>query len=50
MASIKNGLHWYDTAGNTISAHGGGFLQKGEYFYWFGETVTVISLFPAIAL
>lgn len=37
MASIKNGLHWYDTAGNTISAHGGGFLQKGEYFYWFGE-------------
>ena len=34
---ITNGVQWLDTAGNVISAHGGGFLQKDGYFYWFGE-------------
>ena len=34
---ITNGVQWLDTAGNVISAHGGGFLQKDVYFYWFGE-------------
>ena len=29
---------WLDTAGNVISAHGGGFLQKDGYFYWFGKS------------
>lgn len=34
---IVNGAVWKDTDGNVISCHGGGFLQKDGYFYWFGE-------------
>lgn len=28
---------WYDTAGDTINAHGGGLLYNGGKYYWFGE-------------
>lgn len=34
---ITNGAIWKDIDGNVISCHGGGFLKKGDYFYWFGE-------------
>jgi len=37
VAGIVNGTRWKDTQGNVISAHGGGFLYKNGYFYWFGE-------------
>jgi beta-xylosidase len=35
--SIVNGENFTDTQGNTINAHGGGFLKVGDYYYWIGE-------------
>ncbi|MFT3753366.1 MAG: family 43 glycosylhydrolase [Paludibacter sp.] len=34
---IVNGVNFTDTQGNTINAHGGGFLKIGDYYYWIGE-------------
>lgn len=34
---IRPGEVWADTAGRPIQAHGGGILQDGDMFYWFGE-------------
>jgi Chitobiase/beta-hexosaminidase C-terminal domain/F5/8 type C domain/S-layer homology domain len=31
------GRTWYDTNGDSIQAHGGGFLQHEGWFYWIGE-------------
>ncbi|MBD0384094.1 hypothetical protein [Paenibacillus sedimenti] len=36
-ANIDNRQIWHDVDGNFIHAHGGGFLQEGDYYYWFGE-------------
>lgn len=35
--NIINGEKFTDTQGNTINAHGGGFLKVGDYYYWIGE-------------
>ena len=35
--TLANGGFWNDTSGNRIEAHGGGFLQVGDTWYWFGE-------------
>lgn len=39
--SVPVGKPWYDSNGNTIQAHGGGFLQmedeQGAVYYWVGE-------------
>ncbi|EFW99717.1 coagulation factor 5 8 type domain containing protein [Grosmannia clavigera kw1407] len=35
--TIPNGQTYYDSAGNTISCVGGGFLQVGTWYYWVGE-------------
>jgi len=35
--NIVNGTAFADTQGNTINAHGGGFLKVGHYYYWIGE-------------
>lgn len=32
-----NGEIWLDTSGNPINAHGGGILQHGDTYYWYGE-------------
>jgi hypothetical protein len=37
LATIKNGGFWNDDGGKRIEAHGGGFLQSGDTWYWFGE-------------
>ncbi|MFL5741928.1 MAG: glycoside hydrolase family 43 protein [Flavisolibacter sp.] len=34
---FKPGEVWYDMNGDTINAHGGGILQVGKKYYWFGE-------------
>ena len=31
------GSTWYDKAGDTINAHGGGFIFVNGKYYWFGE-------------
>jgi F5/8 type C domain/Glycosyl hydrolases family 43 len=37
IATFRNGSFWKDTAGNRIEAHGGGFLQVQDTWYWIGE-------------
>lgn len=36
-ATIVPGDIWPDNNGNHIEAHGGGVIQLGDTFYWFGE-------------
>lgn len=40
---LINGERWYDTQGNLIQAHGGGILQYGGYFYWYGEDKRLVK-------
>ena len=35
--TITPGAVWQDTEGHVIQAHGGGFVQVGKTYYWFGE-------------
>ncbi len=37
LVERQNGGLWRDTAGVHINAHGGGLLQDGDTWYWFGE-------------
>ncbi|MGY0064096.1 discoidin domain-containing protein [Streptomyces sp. LZ34] len=34
---ITNGQTFFDTNGDPIDAHGGGFLKRGDTYYWVGE-------------
>ena len=34
---ITSGTEWRDTDGERIEAHGGGVLQVGDVYYWYGE-------------
>jgi hypothetical protein len=34
-------VFWNDTTGKKIQAHGGGFLEVGDTWYWFGEDKTM---------
>ena len=35
--TVSSGTQFTDTAGSVVHAHGGGVIQVGSYFYWFGE-------------
>ncbi|MET7651036.1 MULTISPECIES: RICIN domain-containing protein [unclassified Streptomyces] len=35
--TIANGTQFTDGSGGPVHAHGGGVLQVGAYYYWFGE-------------
>jgi hypothetical protein len=35
--AIVSGTEWLDTSGERIEAHGGGMLQVGARYYWYGE-------------
>jgi beta-xylosidase len=35
--TINPGAVWLDDTGRQIQAHGGGIIQLGDTFYWFGE-------------
>ncbi|PPQ67384.1 hypothetical protein CVT25_005963 [Psilocybe cyanescens] len=49
-AVIVPGATWLDTSGNSIQAHGGGFLKVGSTYYWFGEDKSHNSaLFKAVS-
>ena len=37
---MNNHEFWFDTAGKPINAHGGGMLEYGGRFYWYGEHKT----------
>ncbi len=34
---VPNGVQFEDTSGNLVNAHGGGIIQVGSYYYWYGE-------------
>jgi hypothetical protein len=34
---IRPGSPWLDDGGKQIQAHGGGIIQLGKIYYWFGE-------------
>ncbi|MFT4090273.1 MAG: family 43 glycosylhydrolase [Asticcacaulis sp.] len=34
--TIENGVFWKDTSGTPIYSQGGGILQVGERYYWYG--------------
>jgi hypothetical protein len=36
QALIKPGSEWRDTQGHVVEAHGGGILDYGHTWYWFG--------------
>lgn len=46
---LINGVEWADTEGNPIQAHGGGLLQVGEDYYWFGENRNPDGTFLAVS-
>nr|WP_240657961.1 RICIN domain-containing protein [Streptomyces populi] len=35
--TITNGTQFTSTSGDAVHAHGGGVLEVGGYYYWFGE-------------
>ncbi|EPE30279.1 Arabinanase/levansucrase/invertase [Glarea lozoyensis ATCC 20868] len=37
---IVPGAVWTDTAGNKIDAHGGNVVQRGDTFYWVGQSAS----------
>ncbi|KAE9363302.1 carbohydrate-binding module family 35 protein [Stipitochalara longipes BDJ] len=37
---IAPGAVWTDTEGNKIDAHGGGIVQRGDTFYWIGQSAS----------
>jgi glycosyl hydrolase family 43/ricin-type beta-trefoil lectin protein len=45
---LVNGVQWADTGGKPIQAHGGGMLQVGDYYYWFGENRNSNGSFHAV--
>jgi hypothetical protein len=48
--AIIPGGSWTDSAGNSLQAHGAGFIRVGGVYYWFGENRTQNNwLFMAIS-
>lgn len=37
---IVPGAVWTDTDGNKIDAHGGQIVQRGDTFYWIGQSAS----------
>ncbi len=35
--AVPNGVQFQDTDANLVNAHGGGIIQVGNYYYWYGE-------------
>ncbi|KAL0483607.1 xylan 1,3-beta-xylosidase [Acrasis kona] len=46
---VKPGSIWRDSSGRIIQSHGGGFIQVGKEWFWFGEDKTKGSLFQNIS-
>jgi hypothetical protein len=46
---LINGVQWADTNGDPIQAHGGGVLQVGDDYYWFGENRNPNGSFYAVS-
>jgi hypothetical protein len=47
--TVTNGTQFTDTSGAIVHAHGGGVLQVGSYYYWFGENRNANNTFKAVS-
>ena len=48
--TVTNGTQFTDTSGAVVHAHGGGVLQVGGYYYWFGENRNANNTFKAVSV
>ncbi|GAA2633651.1 RICIN domain-containing protein [Paractinoplanes durhamensis] len=48
--TVTNGTQFTDTSGAAVQAHGGGVLQVGSYYYWFGENRNADNTFKAVSV
>jgi hypothetical protein len=48
--TVTNGTQFTDTSGGVVHAHGGGVLQVGSYYYWFGENRNANDTFRAVSV
>lgn len=48
--TITNRTQFRDTSGAVISAHGGGVIRSGDYYYWFGESRNADYSFRAVTV
>jgi hypothetical protein len=48
--TITNGTQFRDTAGNVVHAHGGGVIQVGSFYYWFGENRNSNNTFRSVSV
>jgi hypothetical protein len=48
--TVTNGVQFTDTSGNVVHAHGGGILQHGGYYWWFGENRNADNTFRAVSV
>jgi|GEM_PF-5086400 len=46
-ANIQNDTFWKDTSGNNIYSQGGGMLQVGNLYYWYGVNYTGAARYAA---
>ncbi|MFF5138733.1 RICIN domain-containing protein [Streptomyces sp. NPDC013157] len=46
--TVTNGTRFTDTSGNVVHAHGGGVVQVGSYYYWFGEDRNSDNTFKSV--
>jgi hypothetical protein len=45
--TIENETFWKDTAGNFIFSQGGGMIQVGDTFYWYGANYNNAAVYAA---
>jgi hypothetical protein len=48
--TVASGVQFTDTSGNVVHAHGGGILQHGGYYWWFGENRNADNTFRAVSV
>ncbi|MFJ5102677.1 RICIN domain-containing protein [Streptomyces sp. NPDC088554] len=47
--TLTNGGQFTDTTGALVHAHGGGVIQVGSYYYWFGENRNADNTFRYVS-
>ncbi|KUM84665.1 MULTISPECIES: RICIN domain-containing protein [Streptomyces] len=48
--TVTSGTQFTDTTGAVVHAHGGGVIEVGAYYYWFGENRNADNTFKAVSV
>ncbi|MFF9542566.1 RICIN domain-containing protein [Streptomyces albidoflavus] len=48
--TVTSGTQFTDTGGDPVHAHGGGVVESGGYYYWFGENRNADNTFKAVSV